>query len=141
MPEVPRFKPRIESCYKSEALFQEKGGDVLIAFHGKEHGPFTIHEKHNTQLKLRLNGELNIYFSFHGKYFTKSRFTVTVAITIHEGKISHFTLHGEKSADHESRKYPLPPSLPWCLFFFQVSVPCVGNKSWTLQTTGKLQCS
>ena len=32
-------------------------------------------------------------------------------ITIHEEKISHFTFHGKKkTADHESRKYPLPPS-------------------------------
>ena len=33
-------------------------------------------------------------------------------ITIHEKKISHFTFHGEKKrADHQSRKYPLPPSI------------------------------
>ena len=32
-------------------------------------------------------------------------------ITIHEEKISHFTFHGENRADHESWKYPLPPSL------------------------------
>ena len=31
-------------------------------------------------------------------------------ITIHEEKNSHFTFHGKKKADHESRKYPLPPS-------------------------------
>ena len=28
-------------------------------------------------------------------------------ITIHEEKISHFTFHERKNADHESRKYPL----------------------------------
>ena len=32
-------------------------------------------------------------------------------ITIHEEKNSHFTFHGGKRADHESRKYRLTPSL------------------------------
>ena len=33
-------------------------------------------------------------------------------ITIHEEKISHFPFHEKKKrADHESRKYPLPPSM------------------------------
>ena len=32
-------------------------------------------------------------------------------ITIHKEKISHFTFHGEKRADQESRKYPLVTTL------------------------------
>ena len=38
-------------------------------------------------------------------------------ITIHEEIISHFTFHGKKGADHESWKYPLPPSVFGVHFF------------------------
>ena len=65
--------------------------------------------KNKDTMNITVHGELNIS-RFTENNFAKSRFTTTMEITIHEGKISHFTFHGKKRADHESRKYPLPPS-------------------------------
>ena len=64
--------------------------------------------KNKDIMKITVHGKLNICFSENN--FSKSRFTATMEITIHEQKISHFTFHGEKRADHESRQYPLPLS-------------------------------
>ena len=68
-------------------------------------------------MKITVHGESNIYFSFHGNNFAKSRSKATMEITIQEEKISHFTFRGKKRADHESRKYPLPLSS-----FIQISL-------------------
>ena len=60
-------------------------------------------------MKITVHGELNISRLTENN-FAKSHFTATMEITIHEEKISHFTFHGKKRANRESRKYPLPPS-------------------------------
>ena len=57
-------------------------------------------------MKITVHGELNIS-RFTENNFAKSPFTATMEITIHEEKISHFTFHGEKRADHESAMYML----------------------------------
>ena len=63
--------------------------------------------KKKDKMKITVHGELNIYFSFHGKQFAKSRFTATMKITIHEEKIaiSHFT--GKKKGRSRVTKIPL----------------------------------
>ena len=55
-------------------------------------------------MKITVHGELNIISRFTESNFAKSRFTATMEITIHEEKISHFTFHGKKKADHEVTK-------------------------------------
>ena len=43
-------------------------------------------------------------------------------VTIHEGKLAISRLTEKKRADHESRKYPLPPSLRNSLVFTYTDV-------------------
>ena len=44
----------------------------------------------------------------------------TMEITpIHKEKISHFTFHGKKRADHESRKHPLPAKRIYILTYYR----------------------
>ena len=72
-------------------------------------------------MKITVHGELNIYFSFHGKQFAKSRFTATMKITIHEENNSHFTFHGEKKGPITSHENTLYHPLLWeihKIFFF-----------------------
>ena len=66
--------------------------------------------KNKDIIKITVHSNQTFISRFTENNFAKSRFTTTMKIMIHEEKISHFTFHGKKRADHESRKYPLPPS-------------------------------
>ena len=78
----------------------------------------TVVEDSKDMMKITVHGELNIYFSFHGKfYLPKSRLTAAVwksRFTRKKLAISHFM--GEKKGrspvtNFVPREYPLPPSL------------------------------
>ena len=54
-------------------------------------------------MKITIHGELNIYLSFHGNNYAKSRFTATMEITIHKEKISHLTFRGKNGRSRATK--------------------------------------
>ena len=89
----------------------QQGSTVLSQSRNIIYYVITVVVNNKDIMKITVHGELNIYFLFTENNFAKSHFMASMEITIHKEKISHFTFHGEKKrADHESRKYPLPPS-------------------------------
>ena len=61
-------------------------------------------------MKITVHGKLIIVSCFTENNFAKLHFMATMEITIHEEKIAISHFMREKRANHESQKYPLPPS-------------------------------